>query len=245
MDNLKTGIGLLDTLLPEGMPRDNFIGLFGEGGTGKSVILYELLYERLNMGEPGIFVCFEDVPRSILEHTKNFGWDLGTFANFRFLDCYSFRMEKRNSSPSVKTMTHPSNLDSLTEVLFDMIDDLEMQERGIVILDSLTELMTISNVPGLVDTLKDWRARGPKERGVTFITSVHYGLEIYSNVVDTFDYIMDGLIDLRYNPKLMKKSMLLKELRIRKMKGTSHITNWEPFEITEKGMKKIKKGKES
>ncbi|MEA1993232.1 MAG: RAD55 family ATPase [Euryarchaeota archaeon] len=245
MKNVKTGIELLDSLLPEGMPKDNFIGLFGEGGTGKSVILYEILYKRLKMSEPGIFVCFEDVPRSILEHTKNFGWDLTTFANFKFLDCYSFRMEKRSSSNSIKTMTHPSNLDLLTDVLFDMIDDLDMQEKGIVILDSLTELMTISNVPELVDTLKDWRAKGPKERGITFMTSVHYGLKMYSNVVDTFDYIMDGLIDLRYNPEVMKKSVLLKELRIRKMKGTSHITSWVPFEITEKGMKKIKKGRES
>ena len=103
----------------------------------------------------------------------------------------------------------------------------------------------ISNVPDLIDTMKDWRARGPKERDVNFLASVHYGLKIFSDVVDTFDYIMDGLIDLRYDPEAMKQGFLLKEMRIRKMKGTFHITNWMPFEITEKGMKELEKEKTS
>ena len=244
MENIKTGIEILDKLLPHSVPRDNFIGLFGEGGTGKSVILYELLYKRLEMGEPGILVCFEDVPRSIIDHMKNFNWDVTKFKkNFRFLDCYSFRMETRRSSDITKIVTRPSDLDSLTETLFDMMDELDMNGKGIVVFDSLTELMTISHAPDLVDTIKDWRARGPNERNVNFLASIHYGLKIFSNVIDTFDYIMDGLIDLRYDPEAMKKGFLLKEMRIRKMKGTFHVTNWTPFEITDKGMKELKKEK--
>ncbi|MCD6127631.1 MAG: hypothetical protein J7J21_04570 [Methanomicrobia archaeon] len=240
MKYVRTGIEILDKLLPDGIPRDNFIGFFGEGGTGKSVILYEILYRRLEMGEPGIFVCFEDVPRSIVEHMRNFKWDLLKFKNFRFLDCYSFRMENRISSEYIKILSRPSDLDALTEALFDTMDELSMDGKGIVVFDSLTELMTIANVPELVDTIKDWRARGPNERNVNFISSVHYGLKVFENIVDTFDYIMDGLIDLRYNPEAMKKGFLLKELRVRKMKGTFHLTNWVPFEITKEGMRELK-----
>jgi KaiC/GvpD/RAD55 family RecA-like ATPase len=241
METVKTGVAVLDTLLPDGIPRDNFIGLFGEGGTGKSVILYELFYNQLKMGEPGIFVCFEDVPRSIMEHMGNFGWDLSESNNVRFIDCYSFRMETRRSSENTKILTRPSDLESLTESLFDTMDELAMTERGMVVIDSLTELMTMTNVADLIDTIKDWRARGPKERDVIFLASVHYGLKVFSDVVDTFDYIMDGLIELRYDPKAMNEGYLLKELRIRKMKGTPHMTNWTPFEITKEGMKKLQK----
>ncbi len=240
MEYVKTGIKTLDTLLPNGIPRDNFIGLFGEGGTGKSVILYEIFYNRLATGEPGIYICLEDIPPSIMRHMENFGWDISQFTGcFKFLDCYSFRMGARKSSEIAEIVRQPSDLDSLTDALFDMMDELNMEETGIVVVDSLTELMITSNVPEMVDMVKDWRAKGPKAKSVTFISSVHYGLDIYKNVVETFDYIMDGLIDLRYDPGGMKKGYLLKELRIRKMKGTVHKTNWTPFEITGGGMKTI------
>ena len=36
---IKTDIPLLDDLILEGTPRDSFIVLLGEGGTGKSAIL--------------------------------------------------------------------------------------------------------------------------------------------------------------------------------------------------------------
>ncbi|HNZ86983.1 MAG TPA: ATPase domain-containing protein, partial [Methanofastidiosum sp.] len=53
--NIKTDIPLLDDLIIGGTPRDSFIVLLGEGGTGKSAIVGELCYRFLNRGEPVIY----------------------------------------------------------------------------------------------------------------------------------------------------------------------------------------------
>lgn len=65
----RTGIGALDAVLKEGMPRSSFVVISGEGGTGKSVLLSEFFYRRLEAGEPCIYVCFDDLPNGCFEET--------------------------------------------------------------------------------------------------------------------------------------------------------------------------------
>ncbi|MEM0265372.1 MAG: ATPase domain-containing protein, partial [Candidatus Methanomethylicia archaeon] len=62
VERFKTGIAALDEVLPNGIPRNNMILILGEGGTGKSVFMVQLMNYRLNLGEPCIFICFDDIP---------------------------------------------------------------------------------------------------------------------------------------------------------------------------------------
>jgi len=99
--------------------------------------------------------------------------------------------------------------------------------------------MTLSDPSQVVESVKNWRAKGSKERNVLFVSTLHYGMKAFEGFADVFDYIVDGIIDLRYDPEYMNSDILLKQIRIRKIKGSDHYTNWVNFIIGKNGLKPL------
>jgi KaiC/GvpD/RAD55 family RecA-like ATPase len=240
--NIKTDIQLLDDLIIDGLPRDSFMVLLGEGGTGKSAILGELCYRFLKKGEPVIYVALDNSPASVFSDINSLGWDLTPFCEnglLRFLDCYSFRMKTEYDEKCITLLREPDDLPNFTDKLVSIMDELNMNGKGIVLIDSLTEFMTLSDPSQVVDSVKNWRARGTKERNVVFVSTLHYGLKAFEGFADVFDYMVDGIIDLRYDPTYMASDILLKQIRVRKIKGADHYTNWVNFVIQKGGLKPL------
>ena len=224
--NIKTDIPLLDDLIIGGTPRDSFIVLLGEGGTGKSAIVGELCYRFLNRGEPVIYVALDNSPSSVFSDINSLGWDITPFCQknlLRFLDCYSFRMKAEYEEKCITVLKEPDDLPDFTDKLVSIMDEMNMNGRGLVLIDSLTEFMTLSDPSQVVESVKNWRARGSKERNVLFVSTLHYGMKAFEGF-DVFDYLLDGIIDLRYDPEYMNSDILLKQIRIRKI-GFDHYTN--------------------
>jgi|Deesub1362A_J573_1020465.scaffolds.fasta_scaffold00209_48 KaiC/GvpD/RAD55 family RecA-like ATPase len=243
-DLIKFGIQVLDAVLPNGFPRSSFVLISGEGGTGKSVILQEAAYQRLKKGDKVLYICLDDSPDSILDNMRSLGFDVEGDVEERiiFVDGFSYRA-KNHLKGRRFPIIDPNDLNSLTKKLNMYIDNFNMANKGLVIFDSLTEIMTLCGAPMLLDHIKTWRAIGPKEHGVTFLASHHYGIRPLEEFSSILDYIMDGLIDIRYDPVLMEKGILLKQLRVRKMRGVWHDTRWRSFVITSEGVKEFNKVK--
>jgi circadian clock protein KaiC len=73
---LKTGIGKLDDLLGEGIPRGSSLLVSGAAGTGKTVLLLEFVYRGAQAGEKGIFFSFEETEERLRSTARGLGWDL-------------------------------------------------------------------------------------------------------------------------------------------------------------------------
>ena len=72
-----TGIVGLDTMTLGGLPRGCLTLIEGGPGAGKTVLaLQTLVNGARHMGEPGIFVAFEESSRRIAANAASFGWDL-------------------------------------------------------------------------------------------------------------------------------------------------------------------------
>src|SRR5207249_1325148 len=88
-----TGIEALDKVLPKGIPRNSMMILAGELGTGKSVLMSQLLYGVLKRRkEPCIYMTFEGPPLAVEQDMESFGWDIAPFlesGQLRFMDCFS------------------------------------------------------------------------------------------------------------------------------------------------------------
>ncbi|MCR6668999.1 MAG: hypothetical protein NDF51_03265, partial [archaeon YNP-WB-040] len=158
-ERFKAGLAVLDEVLPNGIPRNNMIMILGEGGTGKSVFMLHLMYSRLFAGEPCIFMCFDDTPLSILQSANSFNWNLLDYAGkglLRFIDCYSFRMspDKASIPEYVVYVENPRELYGLVDVLTGLMDRLGMKGRGAVFIDSLTELMSLSESAVALEVVK-------------------------------------------------------------------------------------------
>jgi len=245
-----SGVDILQSLLPQGIPRNNMILLMGETGTAKSSVMLDLLHKILSIRkEPCIFVNVDDPYLSIEQHAATLGWDMAGFedaAQLKFLDCFSFRMDSKEAPPShVVSVSNPKDLRSLTSSLFGLIDELKMVGRGAVFVDSLTEMFTLVSETGpllyqVIDTVKAWRARGPKERYIPFFCSHHLGIDQYKELEALLLYAVDGIIDLRFDPDLFdRKQVLSHQMRIRHMKGVAHETRWASMAITPDGIREV------
>ena len=243
-----TGIGPLDKVLPKGIPRNTMTILAGELGTGKSVLMEQLLYTVLNkLREPCIYVNFEGPPVAVEQDMETLGWNISEYletGQLRFLDCFSFRMGNTENSPNVHPVKEPRELQSVTSALYSLMDEMKMYGHGAVFVDSLTEMFTLVQEDrpllfNILDPVKSWRAKGCKERLVPFFCSHHVPLRAYADIDDLLFYVVDGLVDVRFNPGFADRGLLVKQFRVRKMKGAPHETYWVTFQITPEGVVEV------
>jgi KaiC/GvpD/RAD55 family RecA-like ATPase len=241
------GIPVLQDLLPDGIPRNDLILLLGEAGTGKSFVMLELLYRILSIqGEPCIFVNIDDPYLSVEQHAAGLGWNLHEFeksGQLKFLDCFSYRIDPKTPPAHVRVVPDPKDLRTFTSLLFGLLDEMQMIGRGAVFIDSVTEIFTLQSETSpllyqVLDTVKFWRAKGPKESQVPFFCSHHFGIEQYRELEDLLFYAVDGIIDLRFDPA-RRKRVLIHQIRVREMKGARNETEWCSFAMTDQGMKRL------
>src|SRR4029077_4087092 len=73
---VKTGIPEFDAMLRGGFMRGDAVMLAGSAGSGKTTIALQYLVNGIAMGEPGIYLTFEQMPDQIYRDALSFGWDL-------------------------------------------------------------------------------------------------------------------------------------------------------------------------
>lgn len=251
IEKIKTGNKYIDTLISEGIPRNSFVLINGEPGTGKGAFLAELVYRRLRLGELVIYLTLSDSPLSIIQRLAALGWDLVPYLKenkLKFIDCFSYRMLDKESPVLKMTVLNEKiwketeddivlcepkeNLYNTLSTISSLINKLEIVNKGILVLDSLTELATIHNQERAVEFIKTIRARLCKERFIQIFAVNNIGipqLEVFSSLLN---YFADGVIDFRFEPVVMKRGILIKQFRIRKMTGTDSRNLWLTFNIT-------------
>ncbi len=242
-DHTHTGIEVLDSAIPNGIPRNTMIILHGEGGTGKSVFQASIAYNRLQAGEPVLFVCLDDDPASLLQLFESFGWKLDDYIAknlFRVLDCYSYRVKTPGSPPNyVFRVVNPSEPNDLVEALSAAMNDMGMNSKGAIFIDSLNELLSQSEITSALETVKMIRAMAPKSRRVSVYATLHTGIESLQEVLFTLEYTVDGIIEFRYDPSLAQLGMPIKQLQVRKLRGTRHAAVSIAYSINSDGIRAV------
>lgn len=72
-----TGIDAFDEITGGGLPHGRTTLLEGGPGSGKTVLALQfLVHGAAKCSEPGIFVAFEENPKSIVANAESFGWNL-------------------------------------------------------------------------------------------------------------------------------------------------------------------------
>lgn len=237
LERVKLGVEPLDFLIPEGVLRSSLIGIFGETGTGKSALLNELAFRFLENRERVLFVLLEDTPFSRVMSLTSLGFDVTKHlesGSLEFLDCFSYRLRNLSTPisdyPKLKgtiEVEDPRNPESVWETIFERAK--QMRGKGIVLMDSLTEFLTIApDASVLLEMMKTAKALLCRYYGIPLIYSFHFGF--YDDFRFQVEVVSDGVIDLRFNPEVVS-SALVKQARVRRMSGSKHRTEWVTFEV--------------
>lgn len=71
-----TGIQGFDVLLDKGIPRGLSVLVCGGPGSGKTIFGLQTLAYGLSQGEKCLYMTFEEAPERLMNHMRDFGWDV-------------------------------------------------------------------------------------------------------------------------------------------------------------------------
>lgn len=72
---VKTEIPGFDELFEKGIPKGKNILVAGGPGTGKTIFCLQTLYNAARKGHDCLYITFEELPASLAQHMRKFGWD--------------------------------------------------------------------------------------------------------------------------------------------------------------------------
>lgn len=220
-----TGISGLDAITGGGIPRGRTTLVCGGAGCGKTLLAIEFLVRgATELGEPGVFLAFEETAEELAQNVRSLGFDLEDLTERGLLLVDHVHVERSEIEE-----TGEYDLEGLFIRLGSAIEAIGAKR---VVLDTIEALFG-----GLADDTilrSELRRlfRWLKERGMTAIvtgergdgTLTRRGLE---------EYVSDCVIVLDHR---VSEHLTTRRLRVVKYRGTVHGTNEYPFLIDETGI---------
>ena len=223
-----TGIAGLDELTGGGLPAGRPTLVCGAAGCGKTLFAVTFLYNgAAHLGEPGVFMTFEERPQDLVANVASLNYDLDRLMREDKIAIDHVRIERSEIEE-----TGEYDLEGLFIRLGYAIDRIGAKR---VVLDTIEALFAgLSNQAVLRSELRrlfEWL----KDKGVTAIITgergegqlTRHGLE---------EYVSDCVILLDHR---VHEHITTRRLRVVKYRGTAHGTNEYPFLIDANGISVI------
>ena len=221
-----TGVGMIDSLLPDGYPSSSVVLVMGDPSTGKTTLLIQLVAEALKKGRSVVYATLDDFPDSIRDSMKQMGLNLKDYEmegrrKLVFLDCYSFLVGVKSQELYSED---PQRLSDLSIVMSKALSEARDPGNVVLAMDSLTTLLQRSGVRPSFDFLHTLIAKVRSNRAscVTSLSRKAFHPAIIAAIQDK----VDGVIEMKVEDT---KDGLSRFIRVSKMKGVRHTTAWTPY----------------
>jgi len=215
IERVKTGIEGFDQLIGGGFPRDSFILLCGNAGTGKTIFSAHFLYHgAANLLENGVYVSFGESRDAFYANMQSFGFDfegLEREDRFRLLDMLAVKEE--GISTILNMIIAAVSRINARRLVIDSYSALSQACK-----DPLESRIIIQTVAGKI----------MREMGCTtlLIEEVPVGSERIGFGVEEF--VADGVIMLKASEL---EGRLIRSLKILKLRGTKLKQNKSVFTL--------------
>lgn len=239
VEKVRFGVEPLDIALPDGVLRNSFIVIAGEGGTGKTLLLMAVARRFLESGENVMYFSLDDDPVTIVKQFQLFNININEYVKrelFYIVDGYSFRIigkrEKRHIS--VIEEVDPHNLSHVVNICIKVLDDLKILNRGLFIIDSINEFLMLYEASRAVELVKNLRASISKARNVVVLASLHTSSKISKGFLKVVEHMVDGIILTKIairSSTTATEFTSVRQLLVKKMKGVPHSDSWITYSI--------------
>ncbi len=228
---IKTGVPGFDDLFTHGIPKGNAVIVAGGAGSGKTILCLQICYNLARAGIKTLFMSFEERPKRLIEHMKDFGMDPEPLIKKNL-----FRIEQYNAfdmSRSIEALLAKQR----GELLID-IDPVILPENfvpDVVIVDSLSAIGS-----AFMGRMENYRIyieqlfRFFEKLGVTsFLITETEPMPTRFSITGAEEFLADGVIVLYH---LRKKDIRENAIEVLKMRGEKHVKKIVPMEITDTGI---------
>jgi KaiC/GvpD/RAD55 family RecA-like ATPase len=240
-----TGVSVLDSLLPQGIPTNSFVLLAGEEGIRHRSLQTELVWRTLTRGEPAVVMTFVDPPVAIVEHFLTFGWNVIPFlesGDLRIIDCFTSRLREDHQEPThqvdwneylnsivdeaVAHVHDTNNFRKVEDTLHAQLEEMGMMGQGLVAVDSLNEARAQGGEFDTKQFIKEVRGDICSRKFVPIFAST---TRTGDQLADDSAYLFDGIVEMRHNESLVD-GVRLKQISIRKLDGVLYRPHWVAYE---------------
>lgn len=229
---LPTGIDGLDNLLFGGVPKHNQTIICGGPGSGKTLLMMEMLYHNAKNGINGTFLALEEAQESVV---ANFRSAFPELSDIDELISSNKIVLGGNDISSKVSAGNDSEAYSFGNIISEIETVVKSNGSECVVIDSISllklmlgDLLTYRKcMVALADNLKRMGVTGFL---VMELTSMNRSAITFSPEF----FIFDGTIAMFQNTEENKRTFAMEVL---KMRGSNHSMSLAPYEITSKGFK--------
>ncbi len=225
LEKSPTGIRGLDEITEGGFPKGRPTLVCGSAGSGKTLISMQFLAKgATELGEPGVFVAFEESPEELSKNFASLGFDLK-----RLVETNKLLIDHIHIDANEIEETGEYDLEGLFVRLNSAIDSIGAKR---VVLDTLEVLFSGFKNEAILRNELRRLFKYLKSKGVTAMVTgergenslTRYGLE---------EYVADCVILL---DNRMENQIATRRMRIIKYRGSKHGTNEYPFMVGRDGV---------
>ena len=131
----------LDIITKGGLPQGRLSLVTGTAGSGKTIFAAQFLAHGIEIGEPGVFVTFEERPARVRSDVRSFGWDIEaweTSGQWAFVDASPNYLDEMDLSghfdlaPLIARVRHAIEKTGARRVAIDSIGALitRFEDKG-------------------------------------------------------------------------------------------------------------------
>ncbi len=207
-DRVSTGIPNFDAMIGGGLLPQSATLLRGAPGTGKTTFGLQYLLHGASKGEAGLFISFEEFPRSLYRDAASLGWDLEAQEK-------AGKLHMLFTSPKVL-------LNSLATPESKLIRTLHENSIRRIVIDSLTHFtQEIAADHDLRRTYHQAISAFRREEVTVVYLAEEMRTDYSNNERGRLSFVVDNLIMLRY---LEIDSAIERAVVVLKMRSSAHDT---------------------
>ena len=225
VERLDPGIPGFELITRGGIPKGRLSLVAGTAGSGKTIFAVQFLAAGIEMGEPGVFVTFEERPTAIARNMRSFGWDIPDWeaeGKWAFVD---------GSARFAEDTTMLGEFD-LSPLIARVRHAVKQTGATRVSIDSVGALVAQFEAPGPTRRAMFQLAAAVEEMGVTTVMtgerSDDYGMVAQFGFEE---FVADNVIILRNALESEKRRRTVEVLKIR---GGSHLKGEHLFTLLPK-----------
>ncbi len=215
-------------LLGGAIPHRVVMMIVGPSGSGKSVLLQNILVDSLGLGRRCVCVSNAELPSKIKGRLTRMGInvDLSETENrLRFVDAYSGGVGTVSSEKH--SVSSPSDLTALGIQMTSCLE--ELGGTADIFLDSLAPIVAASGSGRGLEFVQYYGARTTKAGGtLAYVATTNIESEMLGRLEEASDCVLE--VERSVAPSRMRGRVLVKKAR-----GLEHVREWVGFSITSKG----------
>ena len=219
----RTGIELIDRLLPTGLPRAGTVLILYDPGSGETELLSHFIIRYMQAKQSVLYLTLDNFPANIRQLIHEMAGDVD-WSSLVFVDCYSKSVGANADEAYVED---PENLSAISIAISNI-----MRERRISLLalNSLSTLIRRRDLRSAIEFLRILVGRARQAKCLSLVLLNRKGF--HPSTIASAQEIVDGVIELKIEES---SGDMIRSLRISKMVGTKHLAMWTPFEISDAG----------